>query len=121
MKNMKSKTDTRIPFFQSFNCSIDWKLNKILKECLKHKIKCIYERGHFFFEVEFSDMTHYEFWNCNRWDGWLMYGRFWRIFDSDEHSLYRYSGKRPTRRTMRKLLNQLNKYHNERTKENELK
>ena len=115
------KTDTRIPFFQSFNCSIDWKLNKILKECLKHEIRCIYERGHFFLEIEFSDMTHYEFWNCNRWDGWLMYGRFWQIFDCEDNCLYRYSGKRPTRRTMQRFLNKIKKYYYEKTKETGLK
>lgn len=78
---MKDTSNNKIPFFQSFNFSIDWKLNKILKECLKHEIKGIYENGHLFTEIEFSDMTHYEFWDCNRWDGWLMYGRFWRILE----------------------------------------
>ena len=107
----------KIPFFQSFNFSIDWKLNKTLKECLKHEIKVIRENGHLFTEIEFSDMTHYEFWDCSRWDGWLMYGRFWHILDSEDNSIYRYSGKRPTRRTMRRFLNKIKKYYNEKTVE----
>lgn len=101
---MKEISNKKISIFQHFLCPIDWKLNKILKECLKHEIRRVYEKGDLFLEVEFSDMTHYEFWDCNRWDAWLMYGRFWRIFDSEDNRLYRYSGKRPTRRTMNKFI-----------------
>lgn len=97
----------KIPFFQSFNFSIDWKLNKTLKECLKHEIKVIRENGHLFTEIEFSDMTHYEFWDCSRWDGWLKFGTFKTAWGVE---LYKYTNKRPTRRTMQRFLNAIKEH-----------
>ena len=98
---MKEISNKKIPFSQRFICPIDWKLNRILKRCLKHGIKRIRDCGHLFAEVSFLECgIEYEFWDCERWDGWLKFGTF-KTYGIE---LYNYSNKRPTRRTMNKFI-----------------
>lgn len=115
---MKGMSTNRIPFFQSFLCGVDWKLNRELKECLKYGIGKVLHHGQLFTEVEFDDLSRYEFWDCERWEGWLKFGTFRNMWDQE---CYKYENKRPTRRTMRRLLDELKKYYNEKTKETGLK
>lgn len=115
---MNKLSNDRIPFFQSFLCGIDWKLNRELKECLKYGIRRILYEGNLFIEVEFDDLSRYEFWNCERWEGWLKFGTFRNMWGQ---LCYEYENKRPTRRTMNRFLKGLKKYYKERTKEIELK
>lgn len=106
---MKDISNDKIPFFQHFLCGIDWKLNRILKDCMKYGIsKYIDNNGNsgLFAEVEFEGGNRYEFWNCEKWDGWLKFGSFRNIFGKE---FYVYANKRPTRRTMNRFLNELKK------------
>lgn len=104
MNNMKSSNNTRIPFFQRFNCSIDWKLNRELKECLRYGIRKVIYDGSLFAEVQFGDLSTYEFWNVEKWEGWLKFGTFRNMWNQE---CYKYENKRPTRRTMRRFLVEL--------------
>ena len=107
MKTMNGKTGTRIPFFQRFICQIDWRLNKELKECLKYGIRKVTYDGSLFAEAQFGDLSTYEFWNVEKWEGWLKFGTFRNMWNQE---CYKYENKRPTRRTMRRFLAELGKH-----------
>lgn len=115
---MKDASNDRIPFFQSFLCGIDWKLNKKLKIWLKYGISKVVYRNNLFSEVIFGALNSYEFWDCERWEGWLKFGTFKDVWGNE---YYRYSNKRPTRRTMNRFLKELKKYYKEKAKETGLK
>lgn len=115
---MKKLSNDRIPFFQHFLCGIDWKLNKELKECLKYGIRKVLHQGQLFTEVEFGGLSRYEFWDCERWEGWLKFGTLMNMWGQP---CYKYENKRPTRRTMQRLLDELKRYYNEKSKETGLK
>lgn len=116
---MKEISNNRIPFFQSFLCPIDWKLNRELKGCLKYGIRKVLHQGQLFTEILFRDFqTKYEFWDCERWEGWLKFGTFRNMWGQ---LCYEYENKRPTRRTMNRFLKELKKYYKEKAKETGLK
>lgn len=107
---MKEISNKKISIFQHFLCPIDWKLNRILKRCLKLGMKEIRDCGHFhlFTEVTFNGFgINYEFWDCERWDGWLKFGTFKTACGVE---LYKYTNKRPTRRTVQRFLNALKEH-----------
>lgn len=103
---MKNTSNNKIPFFQRFICPIDWRLNKELKECLKYGIIEITHEGSLFAKAQFGDLSTYEFWNVEKWEGWLRLGTFKNMWNQE---CYKYENKRPTRRTMRRFLNELKK------------
>lgn len=97
-----------IPVLGGLLYGVDWKLNRILKRCLSHGIIKVTREGGLFTEVLFGDLqTVYEFWDCDRYWGWLKFGTF---RDVSGNELYSYSGARPTRRTMRRMLDELRRY-----------
>lgn len=51
---MKEISNKIIPIFQRFLCPIDWKLNRILKKCLKLGIQKIVDSRKLFTEVAFN-------------------------------------------------------------------
>ena len=112
---MKDTSNDRIPLFQHFLCGIDWKLNRELKECLKYGIRKVLHQGKLFTEVEFDDLSRYEFWDCERWEGWLKFGTFRNMWGQ---LCYEYENKR---RTMNRFLKELKKYYKEKAKETGLK
>lgn len=103
---MKNTLNNKIPFFQRFICPIDWRLNRELKVCLKYGIRKVTYDGSLFAVVQFGDLSTYEFWNVEKWEGWLKFGTFRNMWNQER---YKYENRRPTRRTMRRFLVELGK------------